>query len=50
MAAPRDFVAEAIDLCVHIARDPAHAAGRRLTGIVSVDGLDDSGDWLLKTA
>ncbi len=47
MIAPRDFVAEAIDLIVHLSRDPSHPAGRRLSGIVEVKGLAPSGDWHL---
>ncbi|MCP4336054.1 MAG: P-type conjugative transfer ATPase TrbB [Gammaproteobacteria bacterium] len=45
MVAPRDFVADAIDLIVHLSRDPRHPAGRRLSGIVEVRGLGPSGEW-----
>jgi type IV secretion system protein VirB11 len=44
----RELVAEAVDLCVHIRRDPGHPAGRSLTGIDRVTGLDDNGRWLLE--
>ena len=47
MVAPRDFVARVIDLIVHIARAPAHPAGRQVTGIVEVAGLTPTGDWNL---
>ncbi len=45
MIAPRDFVAEAVDLIVHLSRDPSHPAGRRLSGLVQVEGLTASGNW-----
>lgn len=45
MTAPRDFVAEAIDLIVHISRDSQHPAGRRLSGIVEVRGFSADGGW-----
>jgi P-type conjugative transfer ATPase TrbB len=46
--APRALVAETIDLCVHIRRDPAHSAGRSLTGIDRVRGLSSDGAWVLE--
>lgn len=45
--APRDLVCEAIDICVHIAKDEKCRAGRKISGIVQVDGLDASGGWQL---
>lgn len=45
MVAPRNFVADAIDLCIHLSRDATHPAGRRLSGIVKVNGLTASGEW-----
>ena len=46
--APRLLVAQTINVCVHIRRDKAHAAGRSLSGIDRVVGADDSGRWLLE--
>jgi P-type conjugative transfer ATPase TrbB len=46
--APRALVAETVNLCVHIRRDPAHPAGRSLTGIDRVLGLSSNGDWVLE--
>jgi type IV secretion system protein VirB11 len=46
--APRALVAETVNLCVHIRRDPAHPAGRSLTGIDRVLGLSSNGEWLLE--
>jgi len=46
--APRALVAETVNLCVHIRRDPAHPAGRSLTGIDRVRGLSSNGDWVLE--
>jgi P-type conjugative transfer ATPase TrbB len=48
--APRELVAQAIGLCVHIQRDPSHPAGRSLSGIDRVAGLDKNGRWLLEPA
>ena len=44
MAAPKDFVAQTIDLCVHIERDKNSPAGRRLSGISKVTGYKN-GHW-----
>ncbi|NKB82803.1 MAG: P-type conjugative transfer ATPase TrbB [Nitrospirales bacterium] len=38
--APKELVGEAVDLVVHIQRDHAHPGGRRVTGIMHVDGYD----------
>jgi type IV secretion system protein TrbB len=46
--APRELVAQAIGMCVHIQRDPAHPAGRSLSGIDRVVGLDSNGRWQLE--
>jgi P-type conjugative transfer ATPase TrbB len=46
-AAPRLFVAQAINLCIHLRRDPGHPAGRSLTGIDRVLGLSGDGRWML---
>lgn len=35
-------VAEAVNVCVHIARDPTAATGRRLGGLLRVTGFDES--------
>ncbi len=45
MIDPRDFVAEAIDLIVHLTKDPKHAGGRRVSGIAEVNGLTANGQW-----
>lgn len=47
-AAPRPFVAQTINLCVHIQRDPRHPAGRSLSGIDRVLGLHSDGSWKLE--
>jgi type IV secretion system protein TrbB len=46
-AAPRVLVAQTIQLCVHIRRDPRHPAGRSLSGIARVRGVDERGRWAL---
>ncbi len=46
--APRALVAQSIQLCVHIQRDKAHPAGRRVSGIDRVGPLSASGDWTLE--
>lgn len=47
--APRDFVAEAIDICVHLTLDLSAPAGRRLSGLDVVRGYDaDERRWLLE--
>ncbi|MBF0587325.1 P-type conjugative transfer ATPase TrbB [Prosthecochloris sp. N3] len=46
-SAPRYLIAEAVDVCVHMTRDPGHPAGRRLTGIAEVRGLDGRGGWVM---
>ncbi len=46
--APRYLIAEAIDLCVHIQRDPLHSAGRSISGIVEVIG-EEGGQWKTRT-
>ena len=44
--APRLLVAQTVNVCVHIRRDKRHPAGRSLSGIDRVKGLD-AGRWLL---
>lgn len=47
--APRDFVAEAIDVCVHLTLDLRAPAGRRLSGLDRVRGYDAADQrWLLE--
>jgi type IV secretion system protein VirB11 len=47
--APRDFVAEAINVCVHLTLDPKAPAGRRLSGLDAVRGYDAAKQrWLLE--
>ena len=48
--APRNLVAQAIGICVHIRRDPRHPAGRSLSGIDRVMGCDAGGGWRLESA
>ncbi len=45
--APRELIAEAVDICVHIQRDPRHRSGRSLTGIIAVNGFDKNNAWVL---
>jgi len=47
-AAPRRFIAETITVCIHIALDRRHPAGRRLTGVDRVNGLSPDGGWALQ--
>jgi type IV secretion system protein VirB11 len=46
-AAPRPFIAQAINVVVHLTKDPRHPAGRRLTGVDRVRGLHPDGAWHL---
>lgn len=47
--APRDLVAEAIDVCVHLTLDLRSPAGRRLSGLDAVNGHSPAdGRWLVK--
>lgn len=43
--APRALVAQTINICVHLRRDPQHPAGRSLTGIDEVIGIGEGGRW-----
>lgn len=45
--APRHLISEAVDLCIHIQRDPTHPAGRSISGIVTVKGIADKESWEL---
>lgn len=45
--APRALVAQSINVCVHLQRDPRHPAGRSITGLDRVAGLSEGGQWLL---
>jgi type IV secretion system protein VirB11 len=47
-SAPRELIGEAIDVCVHIQRDPRHPAGRALSGIIAVNGFDKNSAWVLE--
>lgn len=47
--APRQLVAQTINICVHIRRDPLHPAGRSLSGIDFVEGLTATGGWNLSS-
>jgi P-type conjugative transfer ATPase TrbB len=46
--APKPFIASTINLCIHVARDMRHPAGRRITGVDRVQGLGLDGRWLLE--
>ena len=46
--APRTLVAQCIDVCVHIQRDPKHRAGRSLSGIDRIVGVDALGGWVIE--
>jgi type IV secretion system protein VirB11 len=46
-SAPRALVAQTINVCVHLRRDPSHPAGRSLTGIDEVVGVGEGGRWEL---
>lgn len=45
--APRAMVADTIDVCVHLRRDPRHPAGRAVTGIDEVRGISNENRWIL---
>ena len=47
-AAPRPFVADVINLCVHLTKDPKHPAGRRVSGLDRVKGVNADGSWDLE--
>jgi len=47
--APRHLVADAVNICVYITKDPRHRAGRRISEIAIVCGIDEtSGSWILE--
>jgi P-type conjugative transfer ATPase TrbB len=45
--APRLLVAQSVHICIHISRDTSRPAGRSLTGLDRVMGLNRRGAWLL---
>jgi type IV secretion system protein VirB11 len=45
--APRQLIAQAVNVCVHIARNPKHPAGRSVTAIERLRGIDANGRWML---
>jgi type IV secretion system protein VirB11 len=45
--APRVLIAQAVHVCVHIRRDASRPAGRSLSGIDRVEGVDREGRWRL---
>jgi type IV secretion system protein VirB11 len=47
--APRALVAQTIGVCVHLVRDRARKAGRRVSGVARVRGLDAAGRWDLES-
>ncbi len=46
--APRALVAQTIGLCVHLERDRTCRAGRRVSGMAKVVGVEGFGRWLLE--
>jgi type IV secretion system protein VirB11 len=46
--APRALVAQTIGVCVHLVRDRTSKAGRRVSGIARVRGVDAAGHWQLE--
>jgi type IV secretion system protein TrbB len=46
--APRLLVAQTVNVCVHIRRDKRHPAGRSISDLDRVTGIDPSGRWLLE--
>lgn len=46
--ASRAVIADTINLCVHIRRDPGHPGGRSLSGLDRVVGLRTDGSWELE--
>jgi type IV secretion system protein TrbB len=45
--APRRFVAEAVNVVVHIRREPRHPAGRVVSAVDGVEGVSADGRWIL---
>lgn len=45
---PLKLIGRAVDLCVYIERDLSNEAGRKVTGVVEVDGIDELGQWILE--
>jgi hypothetical protein len=48
-AAPRTFLAQVVNICVHIAKDRSHPAGRSVTGLAHVIGVGADGRWRLES-
>lgn len=46
--APRALIAQTLQVCVHIQRDKTHPAGRRVSGVDRVSGLNPDGSWKLE--
>ena len=46
--APRPFLAQVIQLCIHLTKYPGHPGGRRVTGLDRVRGVNDDGSWRLE--
>ena len=42
----RGLVSEAVDVCVHITKDSSSPGGRRISGIIYVNGVDGDGNWI----
>ncbi len=43
--APRDFVADAVDLVVFITKDSSHPGGRRIAEVVEINGIEKDSTW-----
>ncbi|HVZ88951.1 MAG TPA: P-type conjugative transfer ATPase TrbB [Polyangia bacterium] len=46
--APRGFVGQVINVCVHLTKDASHPAGRRISGFDKVLGLKTDRSWNLE--
>ena len=46
--APRPFLAQVVNVCVHLTKDPSHPAGRRVSGLDRVRGVAADGSWQLE--
>jgi len=47
-SAPKGFIANTINICIHITTDRTHPAGRRLSGMDRVVGVRGDGAWALE--
>lgn len=47
-SAPKPFLAQVVNVCVHLTKDPLHPAGRRVSGLDRVLGVAADGSWQLE--